>query len=216
MLGLNPYSSTSFRLASSAVFFCFLRLHKKSPANTNTATTTTGTTTATAVLPAGLKPFVVELLDPSFCNEAAAEELDAADEDDEVDEVGAATGVADPDEVITIVTGGSDDWPGWLADCVTTDVRIDVVAWAEATVDVTITLLDGSTVVVEGKIEEEIEADTESEKDEREEDCDAENDSLDEDEVVVTVRPVRWLIDGDVRLVSVCERDMLTYLWSST
>jgi len=60
LLGLKPYSSTSFRRASSAFLRCFLLLHKKMPPSTNNATTTTGITTAIAVLPPADRPPLFE------------------------------------------------------------------------------------------------------------------------------------------------------------
>ncbi len=56
LLGLNPYSSTSFLRSSSASFRCFRFRQKKRPASTSSATTAIGTTTATAILAAGASP----------------------------------------------------------------------------------------------------------------------------------------------------------------
>jgi len=54
--GLYPYSSTSFRLCSSASFLCFLLRQKKIPARTRRATAAIGTTTATAIFPLLFRP----------------------------------------------------------------------------------------------------------------------------------------------------------------
>lgn len=56
LLGLNPYSSTSFLRSSSASFRCFRLRQKKSAASTINATAATGTTTATAILLPGESP----------------------------------------------------------------------------------------------------------------------------------------------------------------
>lgn len=50
LLGLNPYSSTSFLRNSSPSFRCFRLRQRKRAARTIRATATTGTTTATAIL----------------------------------------------------------------------------------------------------------------------------------------------------------------------
>lgn len=56
LLGLNPYSSTSFLRSSSASFRCFRLRQKKRATSTINATAATGTTTATAILPPGESP----------------------------------------------------------------------------------------------------------------------------------------------------------------
>ena len=50
LLGLNPYSSTSFLRSSSPSLRCFRLRQRKRAARTIKATATTGTTTATAIL----------------------------------------------------------------------------------------------------------------------------------------------------------------------
>ncbi len=60
LLGLNPYSSTSFLRSSSPSLRCFLLRQRKRAARTIKATATTGTTTATAILPPGERPEEVE------------------------------------------------------------------------------------------------------------------------------------------------------------
>jgi hypothetical protein len=95
LLGLNPYSSTSFRRSSSAFFCCLRLLHKKSRARTIRATLTTGTTTATAVFPPLDRPPLPE------------EELDCvASAGLEVFEVGAPVVVVPPDDTTGIVVAG--------------------------------------------------------------------------------------------------------------
>ena len=76
LLGLKPYSSTSFLRASSAVFFCLRLLHNKIPPTTRSATTTTGTTTAMAVLPPVPRP-PCSCLFAGLCKDAGDDELDA-------------------------------------------------------------------------------------------------------------------------------------------
>lgn len=60
LLGLKPYSSTSFLRSSSASLRCFRLRQKKRAARTIKATATTGTTTATAILPPAERPEGVE------------------------------------------------------------------------------------------------------------------------------------------------------------
>lgn len=56
LLGLNPYSSTSFLRSSSASFLALRFLHQKIRAKMINATETTGTTTATAIVPPAESP----------------------------------------------------------------------------------------------------------------------------------------------------------------
>lgn len=56
LLGLKPYSSTSFRRSSSAAFFPFHLRQKYRAARIMIATDTTGTTTATAMVPPADSP----------------------------------------------------------------------------------------------------------------------------------------------------------------
>lgn len=63
--GLNPYSSTSFLRASSAVFFALRFRQNQIPARSRRATATIGMTTAMAVFPLGLSP-PVACLSPGF------------------------------------------------------------------------------------------------------------------------------------------------------
>lgn len=56
LLGLNPYSSTSFLRNSSPSLRCFRLRQRKRAASTIKATATTGTTTATAILPPAERP----------------------------------------------------------------------------------------------------------------------------------------------------------------
>ena len=60
LLGLKPYSSTSFLLSSSPSLRCFRLRHRKRAASTIKATATTGTTTATAILPPAERPEELE------------------------------------------------------------------------------------------------------------------------------------------------------------
>lgn len=60
LLGLNPYSSTSFLRSSSPSLRCFRLRQRKRAARTIKATATTGTTTATAILPPAERPEEVE------------------------------------------------------------------------------------------------------------------------------------------------------------
>ena len=60
LLGLNPYSSTSFLRSSSPSLRCFRLRHRKRAARTIKATATTGTTTATAILPPAERPEEVD------------------------------------------------------------------------------------------------------------------------------------------------------------
>ena len=76
LLGLNPYSSTSFRRSSSASFRWLRFRQRKSAAITIKATATTGTTTATAILPPADRPEVVEALDPGLARTAEPELVD--------------------------------------------------------------------------------------------------------------------------------------------
>lgn len=64
LLGLYPYSSTSFLLNSSASLRCFRFRQKNNPASTIRATATIGTTTATATVPPWPSPPLLELFDP--------------------------------------------------------------------------------------------------------------------------------------------------------
>ena len=56
LLGLKPYSSTSFLRNSSPSLRCFRLRQRKRAARTIKATAATGTTTATAILPPGERP----------------------------------------------------------------------------------------------------------------------------------------------------------------
>ncbi len=79
LLGLYPYSSTSFLRSSSAVLRCFLLRQNHIPASTMRITATIGTITATAIVPPWLKlPPLLELFVPFDCK---AEEPDVEDED---------------------------------------------------------------------------------------------------------------------------------------
>ena len=60
LLGLKPYSSTSFLRISSPSLRCFRFRQRKRAARTIRATATTGTTTATAILPPGERPEELE------------------------------------------------------------------------------------------------------------------------------------------------------------
>ena len=60
LLGLKPYSSTSFLRSSSPSLRCFRLRHRKRAASTIKATATTGTTTATAILPPAERPEELE------------------------------------------------------------------------------------------------------------------------------------------------------------
>ena len=71
LLGLNPYSSTSFRRSSSASFRCLRFRQRKRAAITIKATATTGTTTATAILPPADRPELVEALAPEVVRTVA-------------------------------------------------------------------------------------------------------------------------------------------------
>lgn len=106
LLGLNPYSSTSFLRSSSASFLCFRLRQRKRAARTISATATTGTTTATAMVPPGERPEVEEALAPEVARAAEPDLL----EDELLEE---AICVTVPDgkrwplsvEVITTVAG---------------------------------------------------------------------------------------------------------------
>jgi hypothetical protein len=77
LLGLNPYSSTSFLLSSSASFRCFRLRHKKRAASTSNATAATGTTTATAILPPAERPSdVLDAVVPDVARAATSDDLD--------------------------------------------------------------------------------------------------------------------------------------------
>lgn len=150
LLGLKPYSSTSFRLASSCVFLCLRFLQKNRPAKTSSATTTTGTTTATAVFPPAESP--PEELVLSFVPEREAPPVDEADADEDVvDDVEAAAAVFEGVAVTTTVTGASDDSPETVGVSVMTEVTrsVDAARVVEAvTVEEAVLVEEGSTVVV--------------------------------------------------------------------
>lgn len=82
LLGLYPYSSTSFLRNSSASFLAFRFRHRKRPASTKSATATIGTTTATAIVPPVPKP----LLEDFPADTSAAVPVDD-DEDDVAEDV---------------------------------------------------------------------------------------------------------------------------------
>jgi len=81
LLGLYPYSSTSFLLNSSASLRCFRFRQKKIPAATRRATATIGTTTATAIVPPLVSPLWLPLWE---INEPAPLAVDDDDEEDDV------------------------------------------------------------------------------------------------------------------------------------
>lgn len=109
LLGLKPYSSTSFLRSSSASFRCFLFRQRKRAAITINATAATGTTTATAILPPADRPEAVDALEPEVVRAA---DPDVLDDDDDVfetrvvDSVG--KGRADDVDVTIIVAAPSD------------------------------------------------------------------------------------------------------------
>ena len=107
LLGLNPYSSTSFRRSSSASFRCFRRRHQKSAAKTISATPTIGTTTATAMRPPfGSPPLSSEAPALGVAREPAAEvELVAAAEEVMAALVFCVATGAGAVDVISIVSG---------------------------------------------------------------------------------------------------------------
>lgn len=92
ILGLNPYSSTSFLRSSSPSFRCFRLRQRNRAARTIKATATTGTTTATAILPPAERPEDVE--------EEAAAVARAAPLDLLADDLVAVTPVAAKEVVI--------------------------------------------------------------------------------------------------------------------
>ena len=105
LLGLKPYSSTSFLRISSPSLRCFRFRQRKRAARTIRATATTGTTTATAILPPGERP--EELEEPVAV--AIAVPLDDLLADDlvEVTPVTATGAVVELDEVeVRVIVDG--------------------------------------------------------------------------------------------------------------
>lgn len=90
LLGLYPYSSTSFRLISSASLRCFRLRQKKIIAAAIKATATMGTTTATAMVP----PLDRDLLLPPLFWLISDAEVVEDDEDEVVPEVPVFTAAA--------------------------------------------------------------------------------------------------------------------------
>lgn len=78
LFGLNPYSSTSFLLNSSASFRCFRFRQRNKAARTIKATAATGTTTARAIFPPGERPEPFDVLAPEVAS-AAESDLEADD-----------------------------------------------------------------------------------------------------------------------------------------
>ena len=78
LLGLNPYSSTSFLRSSSPSLRCLRLRQRNRAARTIRATATTGTTTATAILPPADRPEELEEDAPAVSS-AAPLDLLAAD-----------------------------------------------------------------------------------------------------------------------------------------
>lgn len=119
LLGLYPYSSTSFLLISSASLRCFRFLQKNIPAAIRAATATIGTTTAIAIVPPLDRPLLLALPVPAFerpaVPEAVEEELDAVDEDLDV--------MACVDVIYSVVTC-PDDIPS-VGVTVTTDTTTE-------------------------------------------------------------------------------------------
>lgn len=108
LLGLNPYSSTSFLRISSPSLRCFRLRQRNRAARTIKATATTGTTTATAILPPAERPEEVEEEAPAV---AIAAPLDLLADDLVVVTLVTATGVVtalDDVEVRVIVLGCAD------------------------------------------------------------------------------------------------------------
>lgn len=95
LFGLKPYSSTSFRLSSSASLLALRRRHHQRRTQIIRATETTGTTTATAMVPPGESPWEPEDAAPVDVAVAVpVDELVVEDSDiDPVVEVGAAVDV---------------------------------------------------------------------------------------------------------------------------
>ena len=81
LLGLKPYSSTSFRRRSAASLRCFRRRHRSRAASTMIATAATGTTTATAILPPAERPLVLPEPEPDVASGPEPEDLLAGDVD---------------------------------------------------------------------------------------------------------------------------------------
>lgn len=128
LLGLNPYSSTSFLRSSSASFRCFRLRQKKSAASTINATAATGTTTATAILLPGESP------PASFedgLTEAFRVAIDVLDEDcldEELRDVGSEGSEVGVDVDVMVIV------EGWLVPPATVTVDpiwLDVEATGE-------------------------------------------------------------------------------------
>ena len=105
LLGLKPYSSTSFLRISSPSLRCFRFRQRKRAARTIRATATTGTTTATAILLPGERP---EELEEEAAAVAAAAPLDLlADDLVEVTLVTATGVVVELDDVdVSVIVDG--------------------------------------------------------------------------------------------------------------
>ena len=105
LLGLKPYSSTSFLRISSPSLRCFRFRQRKRAARTIRATATTGTTTATAILLPGERP---EELEEEAGAVAAAAPLDLlADDLVEVTLVTATGVVVELDDVdVNVIVDG--------------------------------------------------------------------------------------------------------------
>ena len=123
LLGLKPYSSTSFRRSSSPAFFCLRRLHSKIPARTNNATTTTGTTTAMAVLPPVVRP-QPSFCFSGFCNDAGADVAEEGAADDTLPVACEGEALVMTDVRVTTMTGGV--CPDTVGDGVMNEVMICV------------------------------------------------------------------------------------------
>ena len=116
LLGLKPYSSTSFLRISSPSLRCFRFRHRKRAARTIRATATTGTTTATAILPPGERPEELEEEAPAAVAGAAPLDL-LADDLVEVTPVTATGGIVELDDVdVSVIVDG----------CIVPSLEVDV------------------------------------------------------------------------------------------
>ena len=148
LFGLNPYSSTSFLLASSASLRCFRFLQKNRRARTIRATAAIGTTTATAILPLGDNPlFAGELL----LGEGSAVAPDVVDEDDDRVDVVAGTGklvVVGCSVLVNVITTGDPLSPVEDAVWVNSDVTTVGVSVVNVEAGIIIVLEVGMAMVV--------------------------------------------------------------------
>ena len=107
LLGLKPYSSTSFLRISSPSLRCFRFRQRKRAARTIRATATTGTTTATAILPPAERPEELEEEEAPAAVAAAAPLDLLADGLVEVTPVTATGGMVELDDVdVSVIVDG--------------------------------------------------------------------------------------------------------------